>query len=541
MAAAAAARRAFLWSLTLALAALAVAAIGLFGMAATRGINAGLLQYRYVVLVWSLVALLLPLAAHRFRHFKQLKAAAWALLAAANMLNTSSISLIVEVALDAKVSAATRAYAATNAAGLSACVLFSFVAIFAGSAFDAAAGRAALGGLGPESARFRRIATLPRALSASASAAAAGVFASVSRARAALVAGAALAWIGWGLGGGGLAYLTAYCGANREVLGALKLPWIAPSDGIDCVGTLAQFWFYWALATLVLALACALPAARALARFKAALWAALVVSLALNVTWAHSFRTWAGLTSGPFRTALQVSLAGAAIFDAAGITILFSGSAYAYAASRAGMDSLRRGSGGASGTPGARRPARAAFAALQAGAWAAQLVALVGAALCQADASAAGGGIVAASVGAARLGLRYIWYVWAAQLAALLLLAAAARGGARARPFKAAIWLVLTYCVYLNTRVCADVFRVWRGAGAPGASLRTGTQVLFAGLVAWAACAWAAVFAGSAAAWEARHAGGAGGGEGESEGEGEGEGEAAAGGGAAPDGEKALV
>jgi hypothetical protein len=538
-AAAPAAQRAFLWALALALAALAVAAIGLFGMAATRGITASLVQYRYVVLAWSLVALLLPLAAHRFRHFKQLKAAAWALLAAANMLNTSSISLIVEVALDAKVSAATRAYAATNAAGLSACVLFSFIAIFAGSAFDAAAGRAALGGLGAESARFRRVATLPRALSTSTSAAAASFFASVGRARAALVAGAALAWVGWALGGGGLAYLTSYCGANREVLGALKLPWIAPADGIDCGGTFAQFWFYWALATLVLALACALPAARALARFKAALWAALVVSLALNVTWAHSFRTWAGLTSGPFRTALQVSLAGAAIFDAAGITILFSGSAYAYAASRAGMDSLRRG--GSSGASSVRRPARAAFAALQAGAWAAQLVALVGAALCQADASAAGGGIVAASVGAARLGLRYIWYVWAAQLAALLLLAAAARGGARARPFKTAIWLVLAYCVYLNTRVCADVFRVWRGAGAPGAGLRTSTQVLFAGLVAWAACAWGAVFAGSAAAWEARHAGGAGGGEGESEGEDEGEGEAAAGGGAAADGDKALV
>jgi hypothetical protein len=128
------------------------------------------------------------------------------------------------------------------------------------------------------------------------------------------------------------------------------------------------------------------------------------------------------------------------------------------------------------------------------------------------------------AVGAERLGLRYIWFVWAAQLAALLLLAAAARGGARARPFKAAVWLVLTYCVYLSTRVCADLSRVWRGAAVPGAGHRTDTnrvagalrvlsawRVLFGGLLAWAACAWGTVSAGSAAAWEARHAGDEGG------------------------------
>ncbi len=94
-----------------------------------------------------------------------------------------------------------------------------------------------------------------------------------------------------------------------------------------------------------------------------------------------------------------------------------------------------------------------------------------------------------------------------AQLVALLLLAPAALGGARARPFKAAIWLVLVYSVEMNTMVCADIFRVWAGADPLAAGLEAATQVLFGGLVAWAACTWGAVFAGSAAAWDARHAG----------------------------------
>ncbi len=166
------------------------------------------------------------------------------------------------------------------------------------------------------------------------------------------------------------------------MLDGLQLPFVAPTADITCGAALAPYWLDWALTTLVLALAC-YPGM--LARFKAALWASLVCVLALNVIWIQAFFFWVGLTSGPFRAALQVSLAGAAIFEIAGISILFSGSAYAYAASRAGMDSLRRGGGAAAGAPRARRPARAAFAALQAGAWAAEVVVLVGLVLSEAD------------------------------------------------------------------------------------------------------------------------------------------------------------
>ncbi len=113
-----------------------------------------------------------------------------------------------------------------------------------------------------------------------------------------------------------------------------------------------------------------------------------------------------------------------------------------------------------------------------------------------------------------------------------MLLAAAALGGARARPFGAAIWLVLVYCVEMNSMVTADIFRLW-GGGPLAADLEADTQVLFGGLVAWAACEWGAVFAGSAAAWEARHAGDEGGSDGEAG--------PAAGGDAGPDGEKAAV
>jgi hypothetical protein len=193
---------------------------------------------------------------------------------------------------------------------------------------------------------------------------------------------------------------------------------------------------------------------------------------------------------------------------------------------RAGVDSLRRG-GAATGAPRARSAARAAFAVLQVGGWGAQLVALVGLALSQADESAGDGGIVALSVGAATISLRYVWFVWAAQLAGRGLLAAAWRGGARLAPFKAATWLVLVYSVEVNLRVCVgDLARVWRGGGALSPGLEADTQVLFGGLVAWATCAWGAVFAGSAAAWgTTRHAGddeeaAGGGGEGEGEGEG---------------------
>jgi hypothetical protein len=264
---------------------------------------------------------------------------------------------------------------------MSLCLLFSFCAIFAGSAADRAAGKAALGRMGVESRRAARVATLARSLSRSASSAADALFESAALARRAALACFALAAAGWAIALGGLAGMQAYCAQNPGDLVAWNLPYLAypPSGGFDCARMLLGEWWAWALMTATLAVAAAVAAAPALRRFRAAAWALVIAAATYNTAWLDGpLISWTiDAPNGAFCSSVQAAAAGFIIYCIGAIVLLFSASAYTYSADRAGEGSMRRA------TAAHPRAARAAFVALQACAWAAQIVTLVGLALYQ--------------------------------------------------------------------------------------------------------------------------------------------------------------
>ena len=449
---------------------------------------------------FQLLALLVALAAYYSKHFKQLKAAAWGLLVSACAYNTQTLNLLVGLFNNAPLKAANGPAPAAAAAayvGMALAILFSFAAIFAGSAADRAAGKAALGGMGVESRRAARVATLARSLSRSASSVTAAFFDSVTLARRAALACFALATAGWAIALGGLAGMQAYCAQNPEDLVAWKLPYLAypPSGGFDCARMLSGEWWAWVLMGLALAVAAAVARAPALRRFKAAAWALVVAATTVNMTWLNgTLIAWiADSPAGAFRSSVQAAAAGFIIYCIGAIVLLFPTSAYTYAADRAGEESARRA---AAPHP---RAARAAFVVLQAGAWAAQVVTLVGLALYQNFLSDRG-----LSHNRYVFSTRFLWYVWALQVVALALVAAAWGAGGRSSRFKAAVWLVLVYAAIEN--MIASAFNFMAFPALDRGEL-TYVKVTFAGMVAWDACAFLLMFAGSAVSWEKRHAG----------------------------------
>jgi hypothetical protein len=263
------------------------------------------LRNRWFLLAYQLVAIALPLCAYKFAHFKQLKAAAWALLASANMIASYTIDGLLKLALSSTASGALTSAAAAACAGFAIAVGFSFFTIFAGSAADAAAGRAALGGMGAES-MLRRIAT---GFGRSAS----GVFSSLPAARGVFAGALGLAAVGWVIVLGGVSAMTSYC-LVHDGMPEIRLPWYTYSPtatGVDCGLAFEILWWTWAFMTAALALVAGLAAAPVrLARFKAAIWATAVTSTTWNYYSTSSMIDYVADSSGAFRAGAQAALAG---------------------------------------------------------------------------------------------------------------------------------------------------------------------------------------------------------------------------------------
>ena len=264
------------------------------------------LRNRWFALAYQFVAIVLPLCAYKFAHFKQLKAAAWAVLASANMYASWSVDGLLRLALSSTASGALTSAAAAACAGFAIAIGFSFFTIFAGSAADAAAGRAALGGFGAES-MLRRVATgFGRS--------AAGVFSSLPAARGAFAAALGLAAVGWLVTLGGVGAMTSYCLGDDDGMAEIRLPGYAYSPmatGVECGRAFQNLWWAWALMTAALVLVAGLAAAPAgMARFKAAIWATAVASLTYNFLFTSLMIDYAADSSGAFRAGAQAALAG---------------------------------------------------------------------------------------------------------------------------------------------------------------------------------------------------------------------------------------
>ncbi len=181
------------------------------------------------------------------------------------------------------------------------------------------------------------------------------------------------------------------------------------------------------------------------------------------------------------------------------MVVLFAGSAYVYAAQQAGLASAKRPAGGAAPS----RAALGAFVGLQALAWAAWIVCIAGVGLYQseyADTPAAPWGTPAPAA-------RYWWYAVVLQPVTLALVAASWSAPAF-KKCKGASWLVLVYSAYVNMQVLAWMSTTL-GSGALADSLSTRVRVAYWGFILFDVFAFLMLFAGSAAAWEARRGAGA--------------------------------
>jgi hypothetical protein len=420
------------------------------GSASADGSCARWLRKYWFALAYHGLALALPPLTYRLAHFKAARGAAWALLASACMYSTSLCNAVLAMALGSSATSAPDA----AAAGLALLVAFSFVVIGAGSVLAHGQRRATLGGGRPESKLWRAATFAPRTLGRAAT----GLFRNRERARAAAAATLALAAAGWAIALGGVAAIQATCARDPGAMRAFRLayyPYPGAGDStIDCARAFAELWWAWTLSTASLAIAAGVAATRQMARFRAASFALLTSSATYNFIFIAALLNWVHDTTGDFQAASRAALAGFIIFDIGALALLFAGAAHVNAAQRAGLDSVRVRDADAVGATRRAHGARAAFAALQVVAWAAQIAALVALALVQSKLNAGD-----AAPPTIAFYARFDWFIWVAGLAALALVADAWRAERLAR-LKDAAWLLLVYAANLSMLVCARTYKV---------------------------------------------------------------------------------
>ncbi len=405
----------------------------------------------WFAIAWTALALALPPLTHCGKHFKAVRGAAWALLTSASIFNAIICNATLARALDGEESTTAPAVAT---AGFALLVASSCGIIGAGSAVEHGQRRAALGGIGAESKLWRAATLVPRTLGRAAT----GLFEVRQRARAAAAGALALMAAGWAIALGGSAAVQAECSRDPAAMRAFRLAYYPYQDAgdntVDCARAFAELWWAWALATATLFVAAGVAAARQMARFRAAGFALLISCGTFNFLVITALLHWYHDTTGAFRAASCAALSGFIVFDVGAFALIFAGAAYAHAAQRAGLDSVRAAPHAARRA----RAARAAFAALQAVAWAALAAALVALALAQSDLTAG-----EAAPPTVVFYLRFDWFIWAVAVAGLALGGGTVHVAALAR-FKAAAWLLLVYAANLSMLVCTRTYKVGSAA-----------------------------------------------------------------------------
>ena len=438
-----------------------------------------------------LVAILLPLLIYKFIYFRQLKTAAWANLIAALSFGATTCNTFIGLQtwqftkFTGIPAANTPAYI-----GLALSMMFSFLMIIFGSIMEHSQGHAGLGGLdGETQTRAGVLAPFKRTISNATKA----LFTSVDLSRKAFFACMALAFIGWVLTLAGLASLQSYCSNQPEEMAKYKLSLVYyPIGGkyMDCSSVFSGQWWAWTLMTVTLLAVCLLVKYDKLGKFKAATWALIISSVTFNIFWIDIILEWIVETDGTLLSRIQTLCAGYMIFDIAGFGLLFTGSAYIYANSSIGQQSMRREKSDAA-------LMTKIFNVLQVLSVAALILTLVGVALYQ---DAMMGKVESQYV----FSLRFTWFTWAISFVANVSLAIVwYSSNPKIKSLTSVVWLLFMYATVISMVINSYFYAAlddYKG------STLTRAKVALAGFVIWDAIAYLIIFAGCAAAWEMNHA-----------------------------------
>jgi hypothetical protein len=332
-----------------------------------------------------------------------------------------------------------------------------------------------------------------------------------------------VAWIGIVISLGGIADLQSECyvsevntweyGASRQSItigqGILGPEYkYNPAIGrpkVKCSTVMSNFWWAWALSVVTLILlALSWKMVGVMAKYKAATFAMIICSsmYVVNVIAQCHYIVYSPSPIGNgMKTAAIVSYAGLVILDIGLLLTILTGSAYAYVSSNAGITSMIQGRKG----PKALVTAKQRFLALQAIAWCAQIIGLVGLALATAYFQYIFPTLEyngAEYIHKLFVDDRFNWYVWALQLVTLVLMAVTWNTG-YLREYKAAVWLVAITAITLNMQTCTSLTYSLRTVDG---FLLGSARAMLAGFIIWDTVMFLALFAGSAHSWELRNA-----------------------------------
>lgn len=461
---------------------------------------------------FSLFAWTVCILSYNNRQFRYFKAAVWSFLAGSCIENTLTIDHILDVSL--QVAGPLEARTTAVYVGFALASFFYYLMMFVGSAKAYSQDRGFMGGAGAES-KIRRLTTLQRALS--------NAYQKTDVASKLFVVTQILAWIGVVISLGGIAALQSECyeseintweyGSSRRAItigeGTFGPEYKGdPALGrpkVKCSTVMSNFWWAWALSVTTLVLVgLSWKTAGWLAKFKAATFAMIICSsmYAVNViSQCHYIVNSPSPITQGMRTAATVAYAGVVILVVGLLLTILTGSAYAYASSNAGNTSMIKGRG----QKPSKISAKHVFLALQGIAWCAQIVSLVGLALSTAYFTYIFPTLEyngSEYIHKVFIEGRFNWYVWALQFVTLASLAVTWNAG-HLREYNGAVWMVAVTAITLNMQTCTSLTYSLRTVDG---FLLGAARAMIAGFIIWDTVMFLALFAGSAHAWNLRHA-----------------------------------